>query len=294
MADAIDQTTNAAGTAEEVNANIPDDVFDDIDISDVEDTTDESTETTTEEESTDEAATETEDDTEEDSDTDVESEDSDETDDSNNEEQTEDTDNTKAQEAIERQKRNEEAAQRRIAEREAREQAKQEATNKQLNDIWENSYDQAINAGFDESQARLFASQALTAQQLTNDAYNNRVMQVTNNVTAELNNAVRAIPEFNSDNPVIKEAMLRAVDKFEAMHVVKDDNGDAVQVTGDVLAFLQSEAETIRLLTGLGAQQQEEAKNTQKKRTMAPPSRTPRKPKVDPDLAAFDAEASTW
>jgi hypothetical protein len=119
-------------------------------------------------------------------------------------------------------------------------------------------------------------------------------MQVTNKVTADLNQAVTQIAEFKSDNPVIRDAMLSAVDKFEAMYVQKDGNGDAIAVNGDIMQFLQNEAETVRRLTGLGAEQQKEAKQTQKKRTMAPPSRTPKQPKVDPDLAAFDEEFARW
>lgn len=291
MANAIDETTNAVGTAEGVDTNISDDVFDDIDISDVEDTPEESTESTTEEESTDEAATDSDDDAEEDSDTDVEA-DVEETATEADEEQAPEADEAEA--LAERQRQNQEAAARRVAEKQAREQAKQQAQNEQLDQAWNKAYTDAEQAGFDEAQARQFAAQAMTAQQLINANYENRVMQVTNQVTGDLNQAVASIPEFRSDNPIVREAMLAAVDNFEAMYVQKDQNGDPVQVVGDLQTFLQTEAQRIRQLTGLGASQQNDAKQEQKKRSMRTPSRTPRQPKVDPDLAAFDAEASSW
>lgn len=294
MANAIDETTNAAGTAEGVDTNISDDAFDDIDISDVEDTPDESTaDSTTEEASPDEAATDSDDTTDEDSEKDVEDESVEETTtEESDEKQAPDPDSVEA--IAERQRQNQEAAARRVAEKQAREQAKYEAQQEQLNEAWNKAYSDAEQAGFDEAQARQFAAQAMTAQQLINANYENRVMQVTNQVTADLNQAVAAIPEFKSDNPIIREAMLAAVDNFEAMYVQKDANGEPVQVMGDLQTFLQTEAQRIRQLTGLGATQQSNAKQEQKKRSMTTPSRTPRQPKVDPDLAAFDEEAKSW
>lgn len=294
MANAIDNASDASGQADTSNVVDTDDTnLDDITWEDGDEVTE-----TTEDTESDSAATDDDTATEEESEDATEDDSSDAeadtTEDSSDEDaaasETDKTDQT----AAEQQTKNQEAAQRRIAERQAREQAKSQATQEALDQSYSNAYDQAINAGFDDNQARIQAAQALTLQQLQVDAYNNRVMQVTNKVTADLNSAVTQIPEFKSDNPVIRDAMLAAVDKFEAMYVQKDANGDAVQVTGELLTFLQNEAETIRKLTGLGAQQQTQDKNTQKKRTLAPPSRTPKKPKVDPDLAAFDEEYSRW
>lgn len=290
MANAID-ASEASGQADTSNTTNDEDTnLDDITWEDG-DTVEE-----TEESGDDSAATEESPDTKEESSEEVETEaesDKDEAEESNDEEEADSSDDTEAQ-AVERQRQNDEAAQRRIADRQAKTQARQKAEQDSLEQAYSDSYDQAINAGFDDQQARIQAAQALTLQQLQVDSYNNRVMQVTNRVTADLNQAVSAIPEFKSDNPVIREAMLRAVDNFEGQYVQKDQNGDAVQVTGDLLVYLQNEAETIRRLTGLGAEQQVKAKNTQKKRTLTPGSRTPTKPKVDPDLAAFDEEYNRW
>lgn len=288
MADAIDQTTNAVGTAEEVDTSeLEDTNLDDITWEDGDEVE------VTEESDDDSAATDETDDAEEESEDDVADEATDEeAEDANVEDKTES--DKEVQEAADKQHRNDEAAQRRIAEKKAREQAKTEALQSTLEQAYTNAYNQATEVGFTEEQARMQAESALAAQQVRNDAYQNRVMQVTNKVEADLNQAVSQIAEFKSDNPVIRNAMLRAVDNFEALHVQKDANGDAVQVTGDIVTFLQNEAEAIRQLTGLGAQQQEQAKSTQKKRTMAPPSRTPKKAKVDPDLAGFDEAIAQW
>jgi hypothetical protein len=295
MAKAIDTASDTSGqvdASEPVDTedtNLDDITWEDGDV--VEETTEETEsdsaatddDTTTEEES---------DDTGEDDDTDSDTEEASE--DSTDKETTDAEDDTKAQEAAEQQRLNNEAAQRRIAEKQQREEARARATQEALDQSYTDAFDQAINAGYDEAQARIQAAQALTLQQLQVDAYNNRVMQVTNRVTADLNTAVSQIPEFKSDNKDVRDYMLRAVDNFEAAYVKKDANGDAVEVTGDIMQYLQNEADYARRLTGLGAQQQKQAKDTQKKRTLSPPSRTPAKPKVDPDLAAFDEEYARW
>lgn len=295
MADAIDQTTDAAGTAEEVDTSNTEDInLDDVSWEDGDTVED------TEDSDADSAATDDADDTDEESDDDVADEGTEsketESEDAPDKDEAVATDpkESEAEAEAERQRVNNEAAARRIAEKQQRELEKQQAAQELLDSSYTDAYDQAINAGFDDQQARIQAAQALSLQQLQIDAYQNRVMQVTNRVTADLNNAVSAIPEFKSTVPEVREAMLSFVDDFEAQHVVKDANGDVVQITGDLLPFLQAKAETIRRLTGLGAKQQEQAKSAQKKRTMSAPSRTPKTAKVDPDMAAFDEAIKQW
>jgi hypothetical protein len=294
MAKAVDNASDTSGQVDTSDVVDTEDTnLDDITWEDGDEVAETTEETESESAATD-AETATEEESEDTTDDEADSDTEDTAEESNDEEATETDATSEAQAAAERQRLNDEAAQRRIADRQAREQAKAQATQEALDQSYSDAYDQAINAGFDDSQARIQAAQALTLQQLQVDAYNNRVMQVTNKVTADLNQAVTQIAEFKSDNPVIRDAMLSAVDKFEAMYVQKDGNGDAIAVNGDIMQFLQNEAETVRRLTGLGAEQQKEAKQTQKKRTMAPPSRTPKQPKVDPDLAAFDEEFARW
>ena len=89
---------------------------------------------------------------------------------------------------------------------------------------------------------------------------------------------------------------------FESLFVVKDQNGDPIDVridptTGqkaDVNVYLQRQAQQIRLLAGEGAKVQQQAKQQQKSRTLTKPGNAPKKAKVDPDLAAFDEEAERW
>lgn len=299
MATTIDQAAAADGTAATTDATTEEDLFAELEADDSSWSDGDQDEAVSKESDTDSAATEEVEESADESEVEAEDENTDtkevEEDESDTQKEQADTETDKeAQQAAERQRLNDGAAQRRIAEKQAREAQRKQAEQQYLNDSYQQSYDQAINAGFDESQAQLQAAQALALQQLQLDAYNNRVMQVENRVYADLNNAVTAIPEFKSDNPVIREAMLRAVEKFEAIHVVKDANGDATQVTGDILQFLQSEAETIRQLTGLGAKQQEQAKTQQRKRADVVPSRAPKKAQSDPDLDAFDEEIQRW
>lgn len=294
MANAIDQQADTSG---QVDASDTQDT-EDISLDDVSWEDGEQVDDTTEESEAEPAATEEADDTEEESDDSVEEDADDskeaEAEDSDDEEQADPEADKKVQEQAEQQRKYQEAAARRVAEREAREKAKQEATQQELDASYTEAYDQALNAGFDDAQARIQAAQALTLKQLQLDAYTNRVTQVANRVTADLNNAVASIDLFKSDIPEVRDAMLDAVDMFEAMHVKKDANGDAVEVTGDLNAYLHKEAERIRKLTGIGAKQQEQAKNTQKKRTLSAPSRSPKKAKVDPDMAAFDDAIKQW
>lgn len=90
----------------------------------------------------------------------------------------------------------------------------------------------------------------------------------------------------------MKEELAASLDDFERMYVQRDENGDPVAVNGDVYQYLQAKAESIRRLTGIGARQQEKAKNQQKSRTLKTPTKTPQKPKSDPLLDGFDEEAS--
>jgi hypothetical protein len=78
------------------------------------------------------------------------------------------------------------------------------------------------------------------------------------------------------------------------MYVQYDANGDPVNVKGDVYQYLQTEADSIQRLLNTGARTQTKAKAKAKDRTETLPTRAPKEPKVDPDLAAFDEEVSKW
>jgi hypothetical protein len=174
----------------------------------------------------------------------------------------------------ERKRQNDEMAKKRIAEREAREKAKREAQDKYLGEA-ENNHDLAL-------------------RQLQVDAYNNRVLTNQNTLQNGLDKAVAHIDLFKTGTPEVKEALLEAVDEFEAFYVTKDRNGEPVEVKRDLFEFLQSKAESIRKLTGVGARTAKHDKDKTKSRTLTPPTRTPKQAKSDPDIDSFDEEAERW
>lgn len=206
-------------------------------------------------------------------------------DDVESEEQSEDIDEESTEEdstTIDEQKRrNDEFAKQRIAEREARKKAElAEAV----------SIDRYLQeAKHDEEE--------LAKRQLQVDAYalqKERVQINEDRLQNGLDKAIANIDILRDGSPEVKEALLSAVDDFEAMHVVKDAQGNPVEVRADIYEYLQTKADSIRRLTGVGARQNQKDKQTAKTRTITPPSKAPKPPKVDPDLAAFEEEADKW
>lgn len=171
-------------------------------------------------------------------------------------------------------KHNAEMAAKRIAERQAKEQAKQEQQQKYLDEAEDN--------------------RDLALRQLQVDAYNNKVESNQNKLTNGIERAVSSIDLFQTGAPEVKEALANALEKFEQMYVSYDSNGDPVAVKGDVYEYLQNEADSIRKILSIGARNQSKAKTNAKARTETLPTRAPKEPKVDPDLAAFDEEVAKW
>lgn len=118
-----------------------------------------------------------------------------------------------------------------------------------------------------------------------------RISMNEERLQTQVERAYADIDLFTSGSPKAKERMLKALDTFEALHVQKDRNGRPTKVTGDVYQYLQAEAADIRDLLGDGARNQETKKTSQKARTMTPPVKSPKKEKTDPGQEAFDAEA---
>jgi hypothetical protein len=175
----------------------------------------------------------------------------------------------------ERKKYNDEQARKRIADRESRAKAKEEAQQKYLDDAEDN--------------------RDLALRQLQIDAYNNKIESNTNKLQNGIDKALANIDLFNKGTPAVQNRLLRAVDQFELNNVVKDDNGDPIEVKGDIYQYLQEEAESIKELLGDGARQQEKSKQTQQSRTLTTPVKSPPKPKKDPMLDGFDEEvAKGW
>jgi len=236
----------------------------------------------------DSAATDESDDSEEESD-----DDSSDSDESVEEDKTEVLDEAKADAQV---AKNTEAAAREAFL--ARQRAKADAQKEYLQGANE-AYDLALQRGLSEDEARMEANRDLAFRQLQIDSYNNKVEGNQNWLQNGIDKAVASVDLFKSGTQLQKEALADSLDTFEALYVRKDQNGDPIEVlvdphTGvkaDVHAYLQREAARIKLLTQEGAKTQDKAKTNQKSRTLAPPSKAPKKAKSDPGLDAFDEEA---
>lgn len=199
-----------------------------------------------------------------------ESKDEEETEESSDEESKEQ--DTRSEEDIK--KHNQEMAARRIAEREAREKAKEEQQLKYLDEA-EDDRDLAL-------------------RQLQVDAYNNKVERNRDKLDSGIERAVASIELFRTGTPEVKEELARRLEDYEAKYVQYDSNSDPIKVEGDVYEYLKNEADSIQRILQSGARQQVKSKAKAQARTETIPSKTPKEPKVDPDLAAFDEEVKKW
>lgn len=268
LSDATDTTTNEDA---DTSLEDSDESWDDGDItSDSDDAT------------TDEAATETEEATEEESNDDVETEEApedkfdDATEELNDDKTTEDT-------PIDAEAERKAAAQEARKAREETRQARAEAD--------------AVRKQAEEANIDRYLQEAADDEDLlekrTNEVETYRIREeriALNEERLETNvlRAVNDIDLFKNGTPAVQERLIRALDQFEANNITKDSKGRPVEIRGDVYAILQSEADSIKSLLGDGAKQQEATKARQKSRTVATPTRSPRQPKIDPDIAAFD------
>jgi hypothetical protein len=134
----------------------------------------------------------------------------------------------------------------------------------------------------------------LVLRQLQVDAYNNKVEGNSNKLTNAYEKAVKDFNILNSSDPNIKAEVDAALDAFQAQHVTIDAYGNPIDVRGDLYETLKNKSESITRLTGIREKQQKDSKNKEKSKTITTPSKAPREPKVDPELAAFEEEASKW
>lgn len=169
---------------------------------------------------------------------------------------------------------NAEMAARRIAEKQAKEMEKAQQ---------QDAYLQAAEDARD-----------LALRQLQVDAYNNRVEKNVNSLTNDMERAVSQIDLFKTGTPEVKEELIRRAEDFEQKYIQFDANGDPVNVGGSLFEYLKQEADSIQRILQTGAREQSKAKTKAKARTETLPSRAPKEPKVDPDLAAFDEEVAKW
>jgi hypothetical protein len=267
------KTTEDTGISEEVETSMDDDTaLEDIEVTfdDQEDEAEEkvaevAAETTEPEQSEEADVTEPEESTEQ----------------SEEQSEQEDTKDTES----ERKRFNDEMAKRRIAEREARLQAKQaqETLEKERLDRYlaEAEDDDALYAQRQTEIERFQLSKekaAITAEKLE----------------VGIDKAITTIDMFRTGTQVQKDALLESLDEFEQMYVVKEQKGNLLEVKANVTEFLQKKADTIKRLTQSGAATEAKTKQQVKARTVAPPSRAPKQAKADPDLEAFDEMANRW
>lgn len=263
--------------AEEVEPTAVDDTTDDTSLEEMdfsfedlanESDEEQSTEETEADDSDDEEAQEDdpeEESTEESEETEAEADDSDE----DTEEEAKET-----KSADEQKRLNNEAAQRRIAERAERERLRQAAQDKYLESA-EDDKDLAL-------------------KQLQIDAYNNKVERNSDRLKTGIDRALADIDLFRDGSPEVKEYLTSKVDEFEKLYVAYSSTGDPVEVKADVYEYLQKEADTIRRLVDVGVRKNATDKQKVKAKTIPRPSKTPKEPKVDPDLAAFDEEVAKY
>lgn len=252
----------------------------DIDLEDIEVTEEEALGDETDEESEDEeAATDESDDEESDDDeasdntsqNDSESEDEEES-------QADDTaDDTKSDD--DEKERNRKYAEQRIAERESRERERQVELAKE--DVRLEQYLQAAQ----DDEVEYVKRQAEVQQRLMQ---RERVGMNRERLEVGIDKAVASIDLFRTGTPEVKQELADAIDDFLSMNVVTDQFGDPIEVRGDIAQFLQKRADSIRRIQGVGARSEVKKRSQAKARTVAPPSKTPKQPKVDEDLKDFD------
>lgn len=86
----------------------------------------------------------------------------------------------------------------------------------------------------------------------------------------------------------------RRLDEFETTRVVKDHNGNILDIRGDVYQYLKDELGSIQSFRSSGAREQTKKKAKEKVAVIPKPTRTPKEKPVDDDMNAFDEEADRW
>lgn len=210
---------------------------------------------------------------------------SEETNEESEEESQDDTDDTKEAEVedtdteAERKRFNAEMARQRIAEKKAKEEARQAQEALQAERL--QNYLSEAEDDADEYDRRAKEIETLRLQQ-------ERASINAERLQLGVEKALVNIDLFRTGSEVVKNQLLNALDEFEATMVVKDQQGNPVEVKGDVYQYLVKRANEIRELTQAGAVQEAKTKEQAKARVITPPSRTPKAPKVDKDLEDFD------
>jgi hypothetical protein len=134
----------------------------------------------------------------------------------------------------------------------------------------------------------------LAVRELQVEAYNNKVDRNTNKLTTDYERALKDFDVLRDPNPAIQAEVDAAIDAYQATAVRIDSFGNPIDVKGSLYDFLQTKADSIKRLTGLGAQEQIKSKAKERTKVTAVPSRAPKAAKADADIDAFDEEASRY
>lgn len=109
----------------------------------------------------------------------------------------------------------------------------------------------------------------------------------------DMRRAVADLGLKDMDEPT-RNYVMRRLDEFEATRVLRDQQGNVVDVRGDVYQYLTDELGSIAQFKSTGAREQTKKKTVERARTVTKPTRAPKEKPVDDDLAAFDEEADKW
>lgn len=132
----------------------------------------------------------------------------------------------------------------------------------------------------------------LRERQLEVDAYyltKQRSEVLERSLEVDIKQAVADL-ELKSMDDATRDYVARRLDEFEATRVIRDKNGNLLQVNGNVYQYLKEELDSISRFKGIGAREQTKKKTVEKSITVPKSSRTPKEPKVDADLEAFKKE----
>lgn len=182
----------------------------------------------------------------------------------------------------ERKRFNDEMARQRIAERQAREEAKKAKDELEQERI-KNYLAEA------EGDAEEYAQRELSVEK-----YRLQMERATFNrerVDVGIEKALadeRVVSILRDGSEAAKKEIYDALDTFEKLQIQKDDRGNYLQVNGDVYQTLVNKAESIRALTQAGAVNEAKTKKSVQAKTLQPPTRAPKEPKVDKDIEAFE------
>ncbi|MCK9461422.1 MAG: hypothetical protein M0R80_17465 [Proteobacteria bacterium] len=148
-----------------------------------------------------------------------------------------------------------------------------------------------IKKQLDEYVAEADDETTLAVRQLQVEAYKTKVERNEGLLKNQYEKAMNDFPILRNASPEIQAEIDQALDTFQALSVTIDAWGNPSDVRGDLYEALKTKANSIEKLTAIGAKRQEGDKSKSKANALTPPSRTPKAPKSDPDIDAFNEEA---